>query len=228
MDIKDRRTALERARHEQQKAEAAVAARDSKARELDEAAEQARRKVEAAERELKNAEREELRKRLERAEQVEVETRETVTGSLHVLGQLVAQAREARAQADALRREAGIPVSSVDLIEHSVVAALVETGVIDGRSVGTPISVLRKLAPEREAERRGREARLDEEKRQAAERWWSPQNVGHELRILSRRIKAYEQSSGRTARERLAEAMSERDALVAGAEKRGVPIEVAA
>jgi len=232
MDIKDRRTALERARHEQQKAEAAVAARDSKARELDEAAEQARRKVEAAEREQRQSEEAELRARLEKAEIAERETREGLAGALAVIAKLADEARGAQGDANRLRTQLGIPVAR-DLVEATVLAALVESGLVDARAVGTPLTALRRLDPSREDERR-RRAELDRAAREEGDRRYYEREdvIRHEVEVLDKRIRDYRAElragSSKAVRDRLNAVLAERATWVEKAERLGVEIDEAA
>lgn len=135
MNTEDTKKKLDAARRDLAAAEAKVAERDRAERQLDDQSEAARANVEQAERELKQAEQAELRHRLERAEQAEVETRESVVQALGVLGKLADEAHGAKADADLLRAQLGIPTGR-DVLEAAILAALVESGLVDARALG--------------------------------------------------------------------------------------------
>jgi len=231
MDIEEKRKALEAARQEQEKAERAIATRDAKARELDDAAAAARERVAASEKQLREAELEALRRRLEKAEAAAAETRGCLCDALGVLGALAADARSAQAEADQLRAQLGIPVGR-DQVEAAIVGALVDAKLVDARSLGVPVTTLRRLDPAREDERR-RRAESDRAAREEADRAYSEREdvLLHEIAVLDRKIAARQGDlrrlgASRALQARLDEAVRERDALVAKAASLGYDVEV--
>lgn len=183
---------------------------------------QARLEVEAAaERvEAERARKVELQQKLEAADLRQRASRKGIEAAVAALGQAVNAAREASGTVAALRAEVGLSNSSVDHLENAVLAELVAAGVVDSRSLGVSMTLLRRLADGGEEQQRRREA--EAKIREAAARTYedSPETIRRRLAHLRTKVSSYKADMRQGYLKSIAEKITKTEGEIAALEQK--------